>query len=160
MGRESDGGYYEEFENAARREPPEREELFVSDQYRVFMIACVPNGYNGKRNHIGVRPFHTLSPEACARMRESARPWTEENSYATEIGIHYDDKASTLNFHDRRTQITVHFPVSELDAEARAEMLYKIRVENPNRTLKEIIDPWEKYTTPDTPAKKPEGLKI
>jgi hypothetical protein len=139
-----DGGGGLDFEQDDPPPAKRTEQLFVSDEYRIFMIAGRPDPFTRDLNHICVRPFHTFPPETVERLRAQATPWTEKDS-AAKITIRVDD--AVLELKDCMNGVISCFPISELDEEVRHDILYtqRLRVFNGSDNRDEKVDPWQKY---------------
>lgn len=131
--------------------PPKRqEELFVSEDYKIFMIAGRPDSFTRDNNHICVRPFKTFPAETVERMRAHATPYGPE----AKISIRVTD--TTLDLTDGMNGVTSKFPISELDEDVREDLLYhqRIRVFNGSDNQDEKLDPWQKYAGLDEKSVK------
>lgn len=133
------------YDDPAPQRPRHREEtLYVSEEYKIFMIAGTPDGFTHDRNHISVRPFNAMPAGTIEAMRAIAKPWTTETQKECDITLRIGDLH--LELVDGYSNVTSKFPVSELDEDVRAEVLYKIRMRifNGGSDTTEL-DPWQKY---------------
>ncbi len=94
---------------------PREEELFVSDEYKIFIIVNAVDPDTQRLHPIAVRPFHLMPPDALGKMLPIAKPCSAGKC----AGIDIWPNGQTLMFSDE-TGVTVEtFPVSELDPEVR-----------------------------------------
>jgi hypothetical protein len=128
----------------ARRPRHRSEELYISEDYKIFMIAGTIDSFTRDPNHISVRPFRALPAGKLEAMRAIAKPWTEETQDACDIKIRATE--SHLELIDGYSGVTSKFPIGELDDDVREKILYKIRARIFGiGDRHEVIDPWQKY---------------
>lgn len=138
----SDGGDWGDEDRPAR--PRHREEaLYVSEEYKIFMIAGTPCGFTHDPNQISVRPFHTLPAGKLEAMRAIAKPWTTETQNECDITLYINE--GNLELTDGYSKVKSKFPISELDDDVRAQILYKIKWRGFGSEPAKEIDPWQKY---------------
>jgi hypothetical protein len=147
------GGGQQESERPRHRS----EELYVSEEYKIFMIAGTPDSFTRDPNHISVRPFHSLPPATAEAMHKLAKPWTAATSKECDISIRVDDELN-LELVDGYTQVKSKFPLSELDEDVREDLLYKIRLRKfgAHGAGTEEVDPWAKYVSAADALPRPE----
>jgi hypothetical protein len=159
-------------ERTTRRPQHRKEELYVSEEYKIFMVAGTIDSFTRDPNHISVRPFRSLPAGKLDALRAIAKPWTTEMQSACDIEIRATE--SHLELKDGYSGVTSKFPVSELDDDVREDILYKIRARIFGiGDRHETIDPWKKYfdeadaadvqtdvaSSSDVPVKKPLTFK-
>lgn len=139
------GGSYSAGEKQEPARPEHRQEqLYISEEYKIFMIAGTPDGFTHDKNHISVRPFHAMPAGSVEPMRAVAKPWTEETQKACEITIRVADL--NLELVDGYSNVISKFPISELDDDVREKVLYKIRLRKFGAgDGADELDPWKKY---------------
>lgn len=149
----SGGGGQQEPERPRHRS----EELYVSEEHKIFMIAGTPDSFTRDPNHISVRPFHSLPPATAEAMRKLAKPWTAATAKECDISIRVDDELN-LELTDGYSQVKSKFPLTELDEDVREDLLYKIRMRvfGAHGSGTEKIDPWEKYVAAADALPKPD----
>jgi hypothetical protein len=134
-----------DFDAMERQRPRHREEeLYVSEEYKIFMIAGTPDGFTHDKNHISVRPFNAMPAGTIEAMRAIAKPWTTETQKECDSTLRIADLH--LELVDGYSGVTSKFPISELDEDVRASVLYNIRMRifNGGSDTTEV-DPWKKY---------------
>lgn len=112
------------------------ETLYVSEEYKIFLLTGQSNGQGTRRAFIAARPFHTLDDDAIAAMKAQARPLDA----ASRITISINQES--LYLRDGFTGTTSPFPLSELDQDVRERLRYGIG--------QDAQSAWNKY------AKKPQ----
>ncbi|MDE1151820.1 MAG: hypothetical protein PW788_04705 [Micavibrio sp.] len=115
------------------------ERLYVSDEYKVFLLTGQANG-SYRKGYVGVRPFGSLGADQLEKLKSQAAPVDKDSRLSLS-----SDQAN-LKVYDGFTGTTSSFPLSELDADIKARLLYKA----PGKSG--FTDAWEKYTGPNAEA--------
>jgi hypothetical protein len=125
--------------------PRGREEiLYVSEEYKLFILTAQPNSMESARIHLAVKPFHVLDDEAREQMLKVARPVTEDS----DISIRLTRKDVELS--DKKTFMNLHVPFAELAPDVQVRLRGN-----------DASDPFVKYaidltrTTRNIPVGKP-----
>lgn len=116
------------------------ETLYVSEEYKMFLLTGQKNGGSWRKAYISARPFHTLDDDTLEAMKAQAKPLDKNSS------IEISANQESLNIRDAVTGTNSLFPISELDEEIRQRLRYT------GSPQPDVSSAWDKY------AKKPEAV--
>jgi hypothetical protein len=97
-----------------------REQLYVSDEYKVFFLTRQPGpagADDDRKAYISVKPFSEIPAEAFDEMKARAEPW---NTAASQVRI--EAKEPLLVFHDDITSTQSTIYIGELDPDVRRKL--------------------------------------
>ena len=92
------------------------EQLYVTEDYKIFFVTGQPGAATGRNTAISVRPFHTIDPQSRDALMKTALPWTQPRNHDVTISV----KGNALVLRDGVTGDDSSFPLNLLDPDVKA----------------------------------------
>lgn len=116
------------------------ESIYVSDEYKVFLLTGQAQVPGGRRAFISVKPFNEMTPEKVDALKQHyAQP-------AAEGRLTLSANGTNLLIYDGFTGTQSSYDIAKLDEDVKARL--QVAAEQP----------WQKYTGPQPGPKK--NLKL